>query len=130
MSGGLPILLGTARQLAKLCRGAAALVQEARDAGHQDDAVIAAARLMHSDLLRTKHAVEDELVTWVLDCSRCGRRVHWVVGEGCEIRPLGACGAGAEGPQASAASEAWVVVKRGAAIFGPWARSGRNHPRK
>jgi len=81
--GDFAVLLRTARELARLCRGAAKLVQEARDAGHQDDTVIAAARLMHSDLLRTKHAVEDELVTWVLDCSKCGRRVHWVVGEGC-----------------------------------------------
>ena len=84
-SNGLAALLRTARKLAKLCRGAAALVQEAREAGQGDDAVMAAARLMHNDLLRTEHAVEDELVTWVLDCSLCGRRVHWVVGEGCEM---------------------------------------------
>jgi hypothetical protein len=44
-----------------------------------------AARMMASDLLRSKHAIEDELVAFVLDCNRCGRRVHWVFGEGCDL---------------------------------------------
>jgi hypothetical protein len=46
---------------------------------------MAAARQMHSNLLRTKHATEDVLVAFVLDCSRCGRRVHGVTGEGCVL---------------------------------------------
>ncbi len=57
---------------------------EARD-HHADGLVMGAARKMHSELLRTKHAVEDELVAWVLDCERCGRRVHLVPGEGCAL---------------------------------------------
>ena len=74
----------SARRLARLCRDGAALVAEARD--HEvGDAVMAGVRKMHSDLLRTKHAAEDELVAFVLDCERCGRRVHWVPGEGCEL---------------------------------------------
>jgi len=59
-------------------------VAEARDY-HAGAKVMVAARSMHSALLRTKHAVEDELVAFVLDCSRCGRRVHWIPGEGCAL---------------------------------------------
>jgi hypothetical protein len=77
----LAVLLRSARQLAKLCRDGAALLAEARE--HQaDPAVMAAARKMASTLLRTKHEAEDVLVAFVLDCSRCGRRVHWGPGRG------------------------------------------------
>jgi hypothetical protein len=31
------------------------------------------------------HACEDVLVAFVLDCVRCGRRFHWVPGEGCTL---------------------------------------------
>ncbi|HYT79832.1 MAG TPA: hypothetical protein VEQ37_11355 [Actinomycetota bacterium] len=71
----LSVLLKSARRLAKLCRDGAALVVEARD-HDANPTVMAAARRLHSELLRTKHAVEDELVAFVLDCERCGRRVH------------------------------------------------------
>jgi hypothetical protein len=74
----------SARQLAKLCQDGAALAAEARDA-NAPPSVMAAARKMASDLQRTKHALEDELVAFVLDCNRCGRRVHWVPGEGCAL---------------------------------------------
>ena len=40
---------------------------------------------MHSDLLRTKDALEDELEEFVLDCQRSGLRVHWVPGDGCRL---------------------------------------------
>jgi len=80
----LTVLMRSARELAKLCRDGAALVAEARE-HHADPAVMAAARKMASDLQRTKHAAEDVLVAFVLDCSRCGRRVHWVRGEGCNL---------------------------------------------
>src|SRR4051794_2988799 len=81
MSAGndLKTLIRTARRLAGLVAQAEALVEEAREVRGP---VLEAARVMHSDLLRTKHAVEDELVAWILDCQRCGLRVHWVVGEG------------------------------------------------
>jgi hypothetical protein len=46
---------------------------------------MSAARKMASDLQRTKHEAEDVLVAFVLDCNRCGRRVHWVPGESCEL---------------------------------------------
>jgi hypothetical protein len=78
------VLLWSARQLSKLCRDAAALVAEARDAD-APPAVMSAARKMASDLQRTKHEAEDVLVAFVLDCNRCGRRVHWVPGESCEL---------------------------------------------
>jgi hypothetical protein len=82
--GDLEVLLRTAGQLTKLCQQGAALVAEARD-HHADAAIMAAARKMASDLLRTKHAAEDVLVAYVLDCERCGRGVHWVPGEGCAL---------------------------------------------
>jgi hypothetical protein len=40
---------------------------------------------MMSDLLRTKHALENEIVAVILDCSRCGRRVHWCRAKGSEL---------------------------------------------
>jgi hypothetical protein len=80
----LTVLLRSARELAKLWQQGAALVAEARE-HHADQAVMAAARQMASDVQRSKHAAEDVLVAFVLDCSRCGRRVHWVPGEGCEL---------------------------------------------
>ena len=62
----LTVLLRSARQLAKLCRDAAALVSEARD--HEvPPEVMAGVRKVHSDLLRSKHALEDEIVAFVLD---------------------------------------------------------------
>ena len=80
----LTVLLRSARELAKLCQQGADLVAEARG-HHADSAVMAAARMMASDLQRGKHAIEDELVAFVLDCSRCGPQVDWVPGEGCEL---------------------------------------------
>jgi hypothetical protein len=80
--GDLTIPLRAARQLAASCRQAADLADQARGSGQ---AIEQAARQMHSDLQRSKHAIEDELVAWVQDCERCGRRVHWVVGEGCAL---------------------------------------------
>jgi hypothetical protein len=83
------------------------MVQEAR-VRQADSVVMAAARQMHSELLSTKHAVEDELVAFVLDCERCGpagpldpRR--WV-----RARPLGALGASAgRSPAAAGARARW-----------------------
>jgi hypothetical protein len=34
---------------------------------------------------RTKHAAEYVLVAFVLDCQRCGQRVHWIPGEVCSL---------------------------------------------
>jgi hypothetical protein len=81
--GDLEILLRSARHLAKLCEQGVAMVAEARESG--SEAVFEMARSMHNQPLRTKHALEDELVAWVLDCNRCGRHVHCVPGEGCEL---------------------------------------------
>jgi hypothetical protein len=80
----LTVLLRSARTLSMLCRDGTALVTEARES-QAPPSVVAAARQMHSTLLRTKHEAEDVLVAFVLDCNRCGRRVHWVPGEGCEL---------------------------------------------
>ena len=62
-------LVRTARQLAKLCQDGAALVPDARER-RAPESVMAAARSMHSQLLRTKQAIEDELVSFVVDCER------------------------------------------------------------
>jgi hypothetical protein len=84
----LTVLLRTARRLSDLCAQGAAHEAEARD-HYADAAIMAAARRMHSETLRTKHAAEDALVAFVLDCSRCGRRVHWVPSDGCESSATG-----------------------------------------
>jgi len=43
-----------------------------------------AAKHLRMELLQTKGELERELLTWVLDCRRCNRRVHWVEGAGPE----------------------------------------------
>ena len=80
----LTVLMRSAQQLAKLRRDAVLLLAEAQEA-NAPPGVTAAAREMHANLQRTKHEAEDVLVAFVLDCVRCGRRVHWVPGEGCEL---------------------------------------------
>jgi len=92
----LAVLLRSARQLAKLCRDGAALVAEARDAD-APRVVMAATRQMHSNLQRTKHAAEDVLVAYVLDCSRCCRPGPLGARRGMRARALGARGASTEG---------------------------------
>jgi hypothetical protein len=82
-SGDLSILLRAGRKLEALCRQAEAVVGETQ--GLENPAVRTAAREMQAQLRRTKHALEIQLVAWVLDCQSCGRRVHWVVGEDCEL---------------------------------------------
>src|SRR5262249_46814272 len=99
----LTALLTMARRLSKLCRQGVAVVIEARD-HHADPSVMDAASHMASELLKTEHAAEDELVAFVLDCSRCGRRVHWVPRRGMRARPLGPRRARAGRPPASFAS--------------------------
>jgi hypothetical protein len=80
----LTVLLRSARQLSKLCLDAAVLLTQAREA-HAPPAVEAAARQMALNLMRTKHEAEDVLVAFVLDCNRCGLRVHRVPGERCGL---------------------------------------------
>jgi hypothetical protein len=80
----LEILTHAADQLAGVIGQVEEFLQEAKTtvgAGR----VVETAGLIHSDLLRTKDAVEDELVAWVLDCERCGRPMHWVPGDGCDL---------------------------------------------
>jgi hypothetical protein len=43
---------------------------------------VLAAKMLRADLLRVKGDLERELGRLVLDCERCGRRVHWVQGVG------------------------------------------------
>ncbi|HYT78328.1 MAG TPA: hypothetical protein VEQ37_03555 [Actinomycetota bacterium] len=66
----LSVLLRTARQLSKLCQQGAGLVEEARDRDAPEQ-VMAAPRSMHSELLRTKHAVEDELRAFFTGSQVC-----------------------------------------------------------
>jgi hypothetical protein len=88
----LETLLHTARQLTKLGQESAALVAEARER-LADATVMAAARQMHSTLLRTKHETEDLLVSFVLELFtlRSARPLgSW---RRVRARPLGARGA-------------------------------------
>ncbi len=39
-------------------------------------------KMLRQELLQVKADLERELAGWVLDCSECGRTVHWVAGLG------------------------------------------------
>ena len=39
-------------------------------------------KMLRQELLQVKADLERELGGWVLDCSECGRTVHWVAGLG------------------------------------------------
>ena len=75
-------------------------MEEARDS-HAPEQVMAAARKMHSETLRTKHTARDALVAFVLDCTRCGPPGPLGSGRRVRARPLGALGAGAGRPRAT-----------------------------
>jgi hypothetical protein len=62
---------------------AAALVDEAVAAGLDGShPVTVHAKMLRQELLSVKADLERELGTFVLDCSVCGRTVHWVFGLG------------------------------------------------
>jgi hypothetical protein len=57
--------------------------------------VTLSAKRLRLELLQVKADLERELGTLVLDCSDCGRTVHWVSGLGSQPGGLGASRAGA-----------------------------------
>lgn len=60
-----------------------ALVHEALEAGlGGSHSVTLQAKMLRLELLNVKADLERELGHLVLDCSSCGRRVHWVPGLG------------------------------------------------
>lgn len=62
---------------------ASALVDEALNAGLDGShPVTVQAKMLRLELLNVKADLERELGRLVLDCSKCGRLVHWVSGLG------------------------------------------------
>jgi hypothetical protein len=58
-------------------------VDEALAAGlDRSHPVTVQAKMLRLELLTVKGDLERELQTFVLDCSDCGRTVHWIAGLG------------------------------------------------
>jgi len=58
------------------------LVEEAAAAGGGSHPVTVHAKMLRLELLHVKADLERELGQLVLDCSKCGRTVHWAFGLG------------------------------------------------
>ena len=57
------------------------LVDELADAGFgAEDPLMVTAKELRWELLRVKGDLERQLSGLLLECTRCGRRVHWVSG--------------------------------------------------
>lgn len=87
MTGGREEVLETAiRAVAEEVRKAGDLVDEMYAGGLADgEGPVLAAKMMRADLLRVKGDLERELGRLLLDCTRCGRRVHWVQDVGSDL---------------------------------------------
>lgn len=77
------ILERAVRIIAEQAAKADTLVDEALAAGLDGShALTVGAKMLRQELLAVKADLERELGTFVLDCSKCGRTVHWVFGLG------------------------------------------------
>ena len=71
------------RAVSEQSKAADALVHEALDAGlGASHPVTLHAKMLRLELLKVKADLERELAQLVLDCTSCGRMVHWVAGLG------------------------------------------------
>lgn len=70
------------RAVSEQASTANALVREALDALGDSHPVTLHAKVLRLELLNVKADLERELGQLVLDCSSCGRTVHWVAGLG------------------------------------------------
>jgi hypothetical protein len=66
--------------VAEQLEAAGAIVDEAMAAG--SEAITLSAKMLRAELLTVKGDLERELGRFVLDCTECGRTVHWVSGVG------------------------------------------------
>ncbi|HET9723051.1 MAG TPA: hypothetical protein VFR44_04315 [Actinomycetota bacterium] len=57
-------------------------MHEAADVLDGSAPVVIHAKMIRQELLRVKAELERELERLELDCSACGRRIHWVAGLG------------------------------------------------
>jgi hypothetical protein len=77
------ILEGAVHAIVEQAAKTDALVDEVLDAGLDGcHPVTIQAKLLRLELLKVKGDIERELGTFCLDCSACGREVHWVEGHG------------------------------------------------
>lgn len=80
------ILERAVRAVSEQAAAASAIVDEALDAGLDGSHPIALqAKMLRLELLNVKADLERELGRLVLDCTDCGRTVHWVAGLGIEV---------------------------------------------
>jgi hypothetical protein len=68
--------------VARQVDASSAIVDEAIEEGSED--IVLNAKILRLELLRVKGDLERELGRLVLDCTDCGRTVHWVSGLGAE----------------------------------------------
>jgi hypothetical protein len=77
------VLQRAVRVLSEQAAAADAIVDEAVDAGLDGShAVTLHAKMLRLELLNAKADLERDLGLLVLDCTTCGRTVHWVSGLG------------------------------------------------
>ena len=77
------ILERATRTVSEQVAAAGALTEEALEAGLGGSHPITLhAKMLRLELLNVKADLQRELGQLVLDCSSCGRRVHWVSGLG------------------------------------------------
>jgi hypothetical protein len=77
------ILENAVRVVSEQAAKAGALVDEAMDAGLDGSHPLTVnAKMLRLELIQVKADLERELRRLVLDCSDCGRTVHWVSGLG------------------------------------------------
>lgn len=92
------------------------LVQEALEVGLGGSApLVIHAKMIRQELLAVKAELERELERLELDCSACGRRVHWL---------SGSASAPATGPTVSPHRAVSRSSRRNGANFGPRSRQG------
>jgi hypothetical protein len=80
------VLEHAVRAVAQQAAAASEIVDEALDAGLDGShPATVQAIMLRRELLNMKADLERELGQLVLDCTDCGRTVHWVTGFGVEI---------------------------------------------
>jgi hypothetical protein len=81
--GERDILERAVRVVSEQAEAASAVVDEALKAGLDGSHPLTLqAKMLRLELLKVKADLERELGRLVLDCSKCGRLVHWVSGLG------------------------------------------------
>jgi hypothetical protein len=100
-------LEGAVGAVAEQVAAAGTIVDQALASG--SDTVVLSAKMLRLELLRVKADLERELGRLVLDCTDCGRTVHWVSGLGAEA---GHWAHGEPAPHHAPSCGAWPTQSR------------------